>query len=567
MLLKLFLFLSFATIFLNAGQIEEVANSKEWKVLLHVDENNISQIQDKNFYLSEQSNPVIELRTLLDNMNCQNICKFPARYNFISKKFNRNISFSHCSTLNTFLIDTESDDSSIVFAAPYLESPVSYFGHTFIKLNKQDDLFFSETISYSAKIPENIPIWKLAQDGIMGGFQGKYVVSPYFKLYEGYNAIEQRNLYEYKLTLEKDELYKMRLHVYELLDINVPYEFFNKNCSSELFWLLDNARPGLNLHEKLNAYTIPFDTIEILKSNQLIVSSQVYPSLNSRLHKIYNQLSDEEKNIFLDLKQHDVDKKTQIDKLDISLVSKNKIIELLNGYHDLMFKKFNTYQSDFREVKNLRFTESDIYLDSEYHQSKPHGIEFGILNDNQRIYQTFEFKPIFFDRYESYTNNINESTLQFFNFELIHDDNWMLNRLNLLKIESHTKQKPFYAPLSWRVVVGMDRNINKNISPLIEFGVGPTYGNDNFALFFIGQASTYPLDNTFGLQGVYGLSVWMTNNIHLNVDFKNTFIHAGNDINDEKAANLLFKYSISSNIKLKKYLGSDSWQLAIEKKF
>ena len=99
-------------------------------------ENNISEISDSNFYISKQSNPKIELETLLQEKSCENICKYPARYKFLSDNLDLNISFSHCEDLQNFLNDSRGETASLVFASSFLGSPTSYFGHTFIKINK-----------------------------------------------------------------------------------------------------------------------------------------------------------------------------------------------------------------------------------------------------------------------------------------------------------------------------------------------------------------------------------------------------------------------------------------------
>ena len=148
-----------------------------------------------------------------------------------------NLSFEHCDNFKQFLKESRGETASISFASAYLESPMSYFGHTFITIHKTDNRFFSQTLSFAAEVPEKVNFFELATKGIGGGFSGKFVASPYFKLFEGYNTVEQRRISEYQLNLTQEEIENMLWHVYELYDISVDYKFLPHNCAFETLWL------------------------------------------------------------------------------------------------------------------------------------------------------------------------------------------------------------------------------------------------------------------------------------------------------------------------------------------
>ena len=210
-------------------KINKISSDAYWHTLLHLRTENISDISDPDFFLSEKLSAKNELIATLDALNEENrnetICRFPARYRYLSVQLSLGLSFSHCENFQKFLQDSRGDSVSIGFASPYLDSPMSYFGHSFIKINKLDNIYFSQTISFAAEVPKDTGFFTLLYKGITGGFTGRYIASPYFKLHENYSMIEQRSLTEYYLQLTDEEIERLLWHIYEIYDMDVKYKF------------------------------------------------------------------------------------------------------------------------------------------------------------------------------------------------------------------------------------------------------------------------------------------------------------------------------------------------------
>lgn len=529
-----------------AQTLKEFASSNEWRALLHINENNVSEILDNNFFISGQMDPEIELKTLLENMSCDNICKYPARYRYLSKKMNLNISFSHCNNLQKYLEDSRGDSVSIVFASSYLESPTSYFGHTFIKINKKKDLFFSQTLSYAAELPESVGLFNLVNKGINGGFSGKYVASPYFKLIEEYSIIEQRKLYEYELNLTQDEIEDLLWHSYETLDIAVPYKFFSENCAYEVFWFLENAKPNLKMRQKLKPYVVPYETIEILLAEGLVEQKTIrHPSINE-LSALYFSFSFAEKNIFEKFANSD-DKQLFLKNADLSIDVKNKFIELISGHYDILFKKFRTVKSDYSEVKNLEYTRSRYINDQEFKYKNTHSIFIGKVFGPSTNDSMIRLRPALFNRYEPQNNILSEQTFELMQIEVLKNKSKIkMNSFDIIKLESLNKRFVFYDPWSWRLYLGGNRSLVGNkFSTVGELGVGITKGNEYGSIYGIGQMALYPFDNSIVVQGLFGLSYWIGQS-HINYDFKSLVFTTNDKSQDESLVS--FNYEINKKV-------------------
>jgi hypothetical protein len=546
--------------------IENLSQNPQWLALLHINENNISEISDSNFYISKQLNPKIELETLLQEKSCENICKYPARYKFLSDNLDLNISFSHCKDLQTFLKDSRGESVSLVFASSFLGSPTSYFGHTFIKINKQKNIYFSQTLSYAAEMPQNVGFADLLVKGIGGGFTGKYVASPYFKLIEGYNIVEQRTLYDYELDLTKDEIETMLWHSYEMLNTNIPYKFFTENCAYEIFWLLDVARPNGHLREKLKTYVIPYETIETVKKINMVKNFSIREPLIEKLYTIYNSLSSEEKEFFAIWKESET-KEKDLNNTQFSQQSKNKLSELINGHYDILFKKFRTSKADFYDVKKIPFQRTVIEKNDDFEPKKSHKISFGTIKKDNESGQILNFRPVLFDRFEERDNKLSESTLEFLNIGVSKiDNNTKLENFDIVKMESLNKRFDFYTPISWRFYVGANRSFETdNLEAVLELGMGLTKGNEFVSVYGIGQVALYPFVTSANFQALGGVSFWL-DKLHINFDYKETF-KDGMKPKDAQKLSLFYPINTSFNLKLSNELKQKEKIIALEYRF
>ncbi len=552
---------------LSAQTIEEITESSEWKSLLHINESNQSEITDMNFFLSKQTNPSIELTTLLANKTCENICKYPARYRFLSKKLDLNISFDHCDELEAYLKDSRGKSVSLVFASSFLGSPASYFGHTFISVNKEKNIHFSETFGYAAELPQSGNPFSLVIKGVSGQYNGRYVLAPYYQMLESYSVIEQRTLYEYTLDLNQSEIENMLWHSYELQNINVPYKFFTENCAYEVFWLIEVARPSISLRTKLKPYVIPYETIQVLKDEGMVLDHNKRQPLIEHLYRVYSTLNNDEKKLFSYWKESS-NKEKELDDLNISQSTKNTFAELINGYYDILFKKNHNSKADFYDVKKIPFMKTQIKDVIDFEPRKPHKVSLGAISKNGNMGELLSFRPVLMDRFEERDSLLSESTLEFLNMTFSRvDNNTKLENFDIIKVESLNKRFDFYEPNSWRIYLGANRTFNDNsFSSVFEAGIGLTKGNDLFSAYGLVQMAIYPTQVSINLQALFGLSLWVEKG-HLNFDYKESFANCGGSSRKEHLITFYYPLGQRFSIRVSNEFGYQEKRMIIDYKF
>lgn len=532
-----------------ASEVDNLSNSQEWKSLLHINENNQSEITDLSFFLSNQTNSKIEIETLLNNQSCDNICKYPARYRLLSKTFDLNISFEHCEELQSFLKETRGPSASLVFASSFLGSPASYFGHTFMLINKKDNPFFSSTLGYAAELPKSGNPMDIIVKGVSGQYSGKYVLASYYQMAELYNVVEQRTLYQYKLDLTEEEIENMLWHMYEIKNINVPYKFFTENCAYEVFWLIEAARPTAKLRDKLKPYVIPFETVQVLKDEHMIIDHKTKEPMIEHLYQIYTSLTSKEKEQFFTLIESQ-NKEKKLSEMDLSDSVHNKLIELINGYYDILFKKYHVSKVDYYDVKKIKFKKEAFDDTIDFEPRKPHRISFGGISRDGKIGNSIGFRPVLFDKLEERDSLISEGTLEFLNINMSRVSNHTrIDNFDLIKVESLNKRFDFYEPMSWRVYIGANRSYQDSVlSPVLEFGSGITKGNEMISAYGLLQMALYPTEKSANLQALVGVSLWIQKG-HLNFDYKDSFA----DYNGASRTNKLisFFYPLTKSFSLR----------------
>lgn len=202
-----------------------------------------------------------------DNTNLENstLCKYPARLYFIAQNlddesFNALIDTGKCEGLNEFLQLVPLDELGLEFAAESEIYPGSAMGHIFLHLRGQTKQDFNATangetlvrkkgdkqdyaMSYFAMMSEffNPLDYVGALSGTLKGF---YALNPYENAELDYLENEQRSIYIYKVLASKAQLRLFALHLWELKDKQISYNFITHNCTDgieSILALLDSG--------------------------------------------------------------------------------------------------------------------------------------------------------------------------------------------------------------------------------------------------------------------------------------------------------------------------------------
>lgn len=222
------------------------------------------EIQNANAKDTKQNAQTLNLK---DNTNLENstLCKYPARLYFIAQKlddeaFNALIDTDKCEGLNEFLQLVPLDELGLEFAAESDIYPGSAMGHIFLHLRGQTKQDFNATangetlvrkkgdrqdyaMSYFAMMSEFFnPLDYVG--ALSGALKGFYALNPYENAELDYLENEQRNIYIYKVLASKAQLRLFALHLWELKDKQISYNFITHNCTDgieSILALLDSG--------------------------------------------------------------------------------------------------------------------------------------------------------------------------------------------------------------------------------------------------------------------------------------------------------------------------------------
>jgi len=328
---------------LRLAEQNKLYEKNEWKALLHYD--NDFKVTDKKFLLSKNLSLKNELISTIKafydlpshylNINEHPQCRFPARLLFIT--YELNISKDefpkvNCRNLGIYKEKAPADEISLVYASENVTNPSSMMGHVFLKFSAINNkgAKVNHAITFYTVIESLNPLSLIYQNTI-SGMKGLFALQPYKTIKENYTKKENRNLWEYNLSLTD---YRRRLiyyHVWELKGIDMKYYFTSYNCSTVIYNMLSLTKPKIYDDNKI--WITPLDSVKFLYKYDLIEKAQLYPS-NSWLIKMQ-----EDTNI-------DVNKTEQLKNkiIDISKYkSPNKIPnerQLSAGYVNLNQEKY-----------------------------------------------------------------------------------------------------------------------------------------------------------------------------------------------------------------------------------
>ncbi|MDH5718637.1 MAG: DUF4105 domain-containing protein [Spirochaetia bacterium] len=252
----------------------------------------------KGFFYGDKENPLI--------LHPQ--CRFTARYRWLKEKLSiepSKINEFQCTRFEKWKKSLDVESVTLVFSSFYLNNPASMYGHTLLKLNKRRNIKGLDLLDYGlnfAANPGNIDIISYVYFGLLGGFPGYFSIFPYYMKVNEYNDTESRDLWEYHLNLNGDEIEKMMYHIWELLGTYFDYYYFDENCSYQILSALEAARPTLYLSDKFSFIVKPVDTLKLVSEQKELVSSLKYrPSVLSKYKIMYSNLSDKEAELFSDM--------------------------------------------------------------------------------------------------------------------------------------------------------------------------------------------------------------------------------------------------------------------------
>src|SRR5689334_10298329 len=159
--------------------------------------------------------PAPEGATLADPSLEHPMCRFPARFAWLAAAVPLDLNRlppRSCPRFEAFWRKVSARSVTLVFSSYYLNNPASAFGHTFLRLNKEEVAHGGERLDLIdqavdfAAVTDTSNAILYAFEGVFGFFRGQFSARPYFYKVREYADFESRDLWEYELNFDQRKL-------------------------------------------------------------------------------------------------------------------------------------------------------------------------------------------------------------------------------------------------------------------------------------------------------------------------------------------------------------------------
>jgi len=427
-------------------------------------------------------------------------CNFPARYKWLKSAIpidETKLPKADCRRLDGWMSDLDPERITLVFASFYMNNPASMFGHTLLRVDKKRESgsgnLLDYGINYSVVQDSTNPL-VYSFKGLFGLSPGVFSIFPYYTKVQEYSNWESRDIWEYELDFNPEQMEYMLLHLWELGGNYFDYYYFQENCAYHLLALLEIADPTLRLREQFTFSVIPTDTIKAVMNVEGLVSRVVYrPSLLSQMKNKILWMSKEQKTVFSLLTK---DFNFIQDARFQSMTVPEKAL-VLDAYLDYAQNK-KMRASDDEKVfsKNMRKAllkrsslkyirkESQVTRFSEppelSHGSSQFRMGVGIFENE--AFQQLSFRPAYHDLLAKDTGYSKGSQILFFDLNLRYYNDRKKVKVDRFKLVDIISLSPYDTALknrSWRLNFGIDtiKDLDCNLcnSFKLNYGMGLTY--------------------------------------------------------------------------------------------
>ncbi len=439
-----------------------------------------SKIKASKFFISPNGaeNPLAELKADIElfqkswpENNLHPQCVFPARYHVLRGLYDL-AEPVNCQELRDWKTKYQLSYASLFYAGPYLSSPSSTFGHSFLLLGSEKIEEFSQmTFNFAADIPENIGGFDYAFKGLTGGFPGVISISPYFQRLYQYTDMENRDLWEYRLNLSQSEMNLLTDYVWEIRNqVEFEYYYLNENCASLLLWVLKAVKPEINITTSNKIFVPPSEITQVASRENLVSTVVYHPALLKRLNSKINRMTEIEKEKF----------QTMITESKIEPEETNPL--LLEAMMDHI--NFERHRNSGRLPEKLKLPErltllrrSKIHSEPvlfnktetpiEPHKSHPPmQLQLARLYNNDSGSSALKFRPGIHGLLDFEAGYLPTSSIKILEVEalLLHDSQLKLLNLTFLNLTNFPTVDLYQSPLSWSVDLSIrqsDFNFNE----------------------------------------------------------------------------------------------------------
>ncbi len=488
-----------------------------------------SEIDDPRFFLSKNGkyDPKAELNATINALfnetrfdDNSTACLFPARKWWLEKELQiKNFPKVTCNEFDKTVERLSPKSATIVFPAAHINSPASMFGHTFLRINSHyKSKLLAYAVNYAAEADENREnAITFAVKGLFGGYYGKYSLLPYYEKLKEYRDREKRDIWEYDLNLSEDEVMKMVRHIWELNGIRSKYYFFTENCSYNMLWLIETARPSVHLKEHFTYHVIPLETIHAAKEEGLISDENYRPSKHTILLR-YEELIDKKYIHYVQILQNRPQKSEEIvSSTEIPTQQKRYILEAAIELLEYNYAKSEMEKSEYLDIfyklskSRAALKRGDIVkIEDPQNPILSHraaAFRVGTLHRSGKSYALFGFRPAYHTLEDGSFGFLRGTQIEFLNGNFFFDLNsFKVEELTILSITSISQRSDLIKPFSWRTKFGWDRNyLNDEAVFSAKVGAGLSWGNKYGYLYTMIDPILYATESNLAIDFSLGI--------------------------------------------------------------
>lgn len=490
--------------------LSELASDTAWLTLGHYQPDSLgdgytSQADDPEFFLSPdgKGSPVAELQATLAAVQQPGggddhaRCHFPARDRWLRQQLELPDTAVTCPAYEDWKSTLNTESVTLVFAASYLNSPSSMFGHTFLRLDPPSDddttdLLLANTISYAADAAAHDNELMFAYRGIFGGYPGITTIQPYYEKIRLYSDIEHRDLWEYRLNLTTDEVDQLLAHAWEIRNRNFDYYFFDENCAYRLLALIDVARPDTELLAEVNTHAIPSDTVRWVIDKNLVADIYYRPSAATSVSYALDQLPEDQRSLSAALAFG----QASVDSPELASLNSGDRARVLDATYDYVRyqSEAEAWPRDYAAPLSHRLliarsqvddnsppiqAPAPTVRDDQGHDTFRASIAGGRWDD--RNFTQLTLRPAYHDLLDPPQGYRPGAQLQFLRLDLRYytdNDELQVEQLTGVEIRSLSPRDEFFSPLSWQVGFGgrrTDTGTERVLAPYLEGGAGGSW--------------------------------------------------------------------------------------------
>jgi hypothetical protein len=405
-------------------------------------------------------------------------CRFIARYQWLKQELQfdpARLPPQPCKRFYQWRASLDPHEITLVFPAAYLNNPASMYGHTLLRIDAKDQdertRLLAYSISYAAGTDETSGLI-FAVRGLFGGYPGVFSITPYYLKVREYSDIENRDVWEYQLTLTPEEIDRLVMHAWELRPTHFDYYFFDENCAYHLLSLLEVARPGLRLTDRFRWWAIPSDTVRAVTDQPDLLKRVVYrPASVTIMQQRLTSMPADQRLLARDLGKQLINANDgrvrelpafeQAGVLEVgyeyaayeAATGRSQAPNAAAHRHELLLARSRLEvppQKPEMPVPSVRPDEG--------HKTSRIGIGAG--SRDGRRFGEIHLRPTYHDLLDHDAGYTRGAQIQFFDMRWRHyqgDDGLRLEEFKPLDIASVSPRNDFFSPVSWKINVGWTR--------------------------------------------------------------------------------------------------------------